>query len=184
MSSTAGIGSARARSTPLMPESLSMFNPSESFVPVELVDSDSVSKGAMPSVAPASRNQVRPPVSPAPAHEKRTSAKTNGLLIGSLIAGGVATCFLGLCLVVTVFLAGVSSTAPAPTSSDPFSSPTATWDGQNWNGQSWTGSSNDGYFTGESRIGGLPMNSGTFDSSGGGNHVISVDGEVLNLPPY
>ena len=102
MSSTAGIGSARARSTPLMPESLSMFNPSESFVPVELVDSDSVSKGAMPSVAPASRNQVRPPVSPAPAHEKRTSAKTNGLLIGSLIAGGVATCFLGLCLVTKV----------------------------------------------------------------------------------
>jgi hypothetical protein len=25
---------------------------------------------------------------------------------------------------------------------------------------------------------------GTFDQSGGGNHVISVDGEVLNLPPY
>lgn len=28
------------------------------------------------------------------------------------------------------------------------------------------------------------MSHGTFDQSGGGNHVISVDGEVLNLPPY
>ena len=26
--------------------------------------------------------------------------------------------------------------------------------------------------------------SGTFDPSGGGNHVISSHGEVLNLPPY
>lgn len=39
-------------------------------------------------------------------------------------------------------------------------------------------------FSGEARIGGMPMTSGTWDTSGGGNHVISVGGEVLNLPPY
>ncbi|MEN0066479.1 MAG: hypothetical protein AAGA48_30360 [Myxococcota bacterium] len=37
-------------------------------------------------------------------------------------------------------------------------------------------------WSGEARIGGMPMTSGTWDTSGGGNHVISVDGEVLTLP--
>ena len=37
---------------------------------------------------------------------------------------------------------------------------------------------------GEARIGGMPMTSGTWDTSGEGNHVISVGGKVLNLPPY
>jgi len=39
-------------------------------------------------------------------------------------------------------------------------------------------------WSGEARVGGMPMTSGTWDTSGGGNHVISVDGQVLNLPPY
>jgi hypothetical protein len=43
-------------------------------------------------------------------------------------------------------------------------------------------SSGDGYFQGRARVGGMPLVSGTIDRSGGGNHVISVDGEVLTLP--
>ncbi len=43
-------------------------------------------------------------------------------------------------------------------------------------GRSWSGEANLGGY--------WPMTSGTWDTSGGGNHVISVDGEVLNLPPY
>lgn len=37
-------------------------------------------------------------------------------------------------------------------------------------------------FQGQAQVGGLPMNSGTFDPSSQGHHVIAVDGQVLNLP--
>lgn len=37
-------------------------------------------------------------------------------------------------------------------------------------------------WSGEASIGGGSMSSGTWDRSGGGNHVISLDGEVLTLP--
>lgn len=40
----------------------------------------------------------------------------------------------------------------------------------------------DGYWQGESSIGGMPMTSGSTDYSGQGNDVFMVDGEVLTLP--
>lgn len=39
-------------------------------------------------------------------------------------------------------------------------------------------------FQGEAEYGGMPYTSGSYDNSGGGNHVFSQDGEVFNLPPY
>lgn len=39
-----------------------------------------------------------------------------------------------------------------------------------------------GEWSGEARIGGGSLTSGTVDRSGGGNHVFSVDGQVLDLP--
>lgn len=44
------------------------------------------------------------------------------------------------------------------------------------------GTGGNGYFRGRAEVGGMPFVSGTFDESGQGNHVISVDGEVLDLP--
>ena len=40
----------------------------------------------------------------------------------------------------------------------------------------------EGAFRGEAEVGGSPYVSGTVDTSGGGNSVYSVGGEVLNLP--
>lgn len=44
----------------------------------------------------------------------------------------------------------------------------------------WGG--DDGGFRGQAEVGGVPQVSGTIDSSGEGNHVFSVGGEVLDLP--
>jgi len=39
-----------------------------------------------------------------------------------------------------------------------------------------------GAFRGEAQVGGSPIVSGTVDRSGGGNHVYSVGGKVIELP--